>query len=500
MNIEQAYFCSVALVNMVFAFAGTQIKETDEHPRSIIYFIIAFFANFVSWFIYIFQVNVLLEMLSAITSTAFIWGMVLFACKRTLTNIPWATITVLFSLNCAAQLYYITNGSLIQYLHVSSLFVPIAFWAISYMFLKLKSNKYPADYVVAYAYFLMAFVVIARSVLMEVSPELFARSSMYSQIIWPAFSAVIGVFVLLSYTEEAQSKLKIESNTDQLTNIFNRRMFDKKLQKRVEETENQQVMSALIYLDLDGFKPINDQYGHYIGDQVLIELAHRLKTLCKNGDIAARLGGDEFAILTTNFVGPLDKTKQKIQQIALNIQKVIKQPIQSQGLLLQVDCSIGIHIIEPNSHSAHSVLLAADNAMYSSKKVQRGSITFSDEYSKAKYGLLTIGIEEIDTDHKELDKMIQFMIENPSSISTQMPIFITRTKQHFQNEVNISKQLNLNITPEHINQHEKILQHLELNFPLDDENSMLSSLMDIYTSLENHAIEFDTALNKHNSD
>ncbi|MDV7103808.1 diguanylate cyclase [Vibrio sp. TH_r3] len=496
MNLEQAYFCSVALVNLVFAFAGTQIKKIDKSSRSIIYFVVSFFANFVSWFIYVFEVTELLEILSAITSTTFIWGMVLFACSRTLTQTPWAIIAACFSLNCAAQLYFITQGTLIQYLHISSLFVPIAFWSISFMFLKLKKNRHPSDYIIAYTYVLMAFVIIGRSVLMEASPEIFARSSMYSQIIWPAFSAIIGVFVLLSYTEEAQTKLKIESNTDQLTNIYNRRKFDTKLKELVEDLATTNQFGALIYLDLDGFKPINDQYGHYIGDKVLIELADRLNKLCRNDDTVARLGGDEFAVLATNVSGPIDNAKLTTKQIAIKIQNVIKQPIVTHGLTLQVDCSIGVHVIQADLHSAHSVLLAADNAMYNSKNVKRGSITFSDEYSNAKYSLLTIGIDEIDQDHQKIDQMIQSMVDAPQNIKTEIPKLIELVRQHFQNEVNVSKQFKLNMTAEHIEQHKTILQQLELCLPQDDESIVLASLTEIYKRIENHALQFDSTLNK----
>ncbi|MDB1124931.1 hypothetical protein [Vibrio algarum] len=88
MSIEQAYFFSVALINLVFALAGARVKELENRANSIIYFMLSFFAYFVSWFIYVFEVNTLLEMLSALSSTIFVWGMVIFGCKRTETKVP----------------------------------------------------------------------------------------------------------------------------------------------------------------------------------------------------------------------------------------------------------------------------------------------------------------------------------------------------------------------------------------------------------------------------
>ena len=494
MAIEQAYFFSVALINLVFAFAATRVKELENRSNSIRFFMIAFFAYFVSWFIYVFEVGTMLEITSAFTSTIFVWAMVIFACKRTATKVPWLLIIGLFSLNCAAQLYFILQSDLTYYLHISGVFLPVAFGSISYMFLRLKTVRYPSDSVVGYAFLFMAFVIMSRSILMEVSPELFSQSSIYSQIIWPAFCAVIGVFALLSYTEEIQSKLEKESNTDQLTGIYNRRMFDSKLKHVLGKLIQHNHVGALIYLDLDGFKPINDRFGHYVGDTVLVELGSRLQHRCQFNEVVARLGGDEFAILIVNAGSSLDEAESHAQKVAQQIQQLVKNPINTHGLVLQVDCSVGIHMLSPNSQSAHIALREADNAMYRSKKSQRGSITFSSETPKANYSIAKIGIDEIDEDHQLLDDLIQTVHNNHRDFTDFRSLFKQQMKQHFQNEVKVSKRLGLNMTSEHIQQHAQIIKSLNELSSLADEDSVHEYLAIVHKILETHALEFDRAL------
>ncbi|MGF1843924.1 MULTISPECIES: GGDEF domain-containing protein [Vibrio] len=377
MSVEQAYYFSVALINLVFALAGTRVKELESHSHSIQFFMISFLAYFVSWFIYVFEVNIFLEILAAVSASIFVWGMVVFSSRRCGVNLPWVVPVGMFCLQVLAQIYALMVSDLKSYLHVSSVFLPIAFCAISYMFLKLKVKRHPSDIIVGYAFLFMTVVIIGRSILLEVSPDLFARSSLYSQIIWPAFCTTVGVFTLLSYTEEAQIELEKESNTDLLTGLYNRRMFDTKLTNGLDYMAHTSHFGVLIYFDLDGFKPINDQLGHYIGDEVLVELGARLKRSAQRHEVLARLGGDEFALLHTHLGKSEEQAKEKAEKLALKMQKLVNIPIQYEQHTIKVSSSIGVHMIAPGNQSEKDILTKADAAMYQSKAIKKGSITFS---------------------------------------------------------------------------------------------------------------------------
>ncbi|MDB1124932.1 GGDEF domain-containing protein [Vibrio algarum] len=329
---------------------------------------------------------------------------------------------------------------------------------------------------------------------MEISPDLFARSSMYSQIIWPAFCSIIGVFTLLSYTEEVQDKLALESHTDQLTGIHNRRMFDNQLKHTIETLSQTKSIGTLIYLDLDGFKPINDRYGHYVGDKVLVELSARLKKMCCSGQIVARLGGDEFAIIIYDLGSQIDEAQNKANDIAQNIQQLIKEPIHTHGLILQVDCSIGVHMLLPTSPGAHVALREADNAMYLSKNTKRGSISFSNTAPKTNYNIAKIGITEIDEEHQLLDDLLQSLRDGNYDFSAVKALVEERIKQHFNNEVEVSNKLGLNMTEEHIQHHIEVMSTIGELSDVSDKDSAHEYLTSIHKTLEDHALKFDCSL------
>jgi diguanylate cyclase (GGDEF)-like protein len=454
MSVEQAYYFSVALINLVFALAGTRVREHEGGSNSILFFMISFLAYFISWFVYIFEINKVLEIIGALTASTFVWGMVIFSSKRCSVNLPWQIPAGLFTLQCFTQIYTLQQSNLTGYFHVSAAFLPIAFFAIGYMFLKLKVERNPSDIAVGYAYITMALVVIGRSILLETSPEWFAQSSLYSQIIWPAFCATIGVFALLSYTEEAQRRVEKESNTDLLTGLNNRRMFDVELSNFLASSPN---YGALIFFDLDGFKPINDKYGHNIGDRVLIELGIRLKKSVPNNQILARLGGDEFALLLTGIGDVQSEARKQAKKIAQRMQKVIKAPIRFGEYTIQVTSSIGIHIITPGSQNEILILTEADNAMYQSKAIKKGSITFSDDLAKSGYLTAKIGVRDIDQEHEELDGLIHSLLNSKTITPDNIKSLKRGLKRHFNSEEKLSSDLELNMTAEHIQDHNKIL-------------------------------------------
>lgn len=369
MSTEQAYFFTVALINLVIAFSGTRVEDPDGKKKSILFFIIAFSANALSWVLYTFDINLFFKIISAILSSAFIWGMVVFSFKRCECNLPLVPLTIVFLINCFALAYFTYNSNFNGALHVSAIFVPSAFCIIGYLFMKIKKQRNPSDLILSYACFFMAVGVALRSVFLEFSPELFSKTSISSQIVWPAFSVISGIFSLLSFTEEAQLKLKQESNTDQLTSLANRRAMNKALNREWTIAIRHERPLALIMLDIDFFKLFNDNYGHPTGDECLKNVARVIQENAQRaGDVAVRYGGEEFLLILP------DTDSAAAQHLAEKICTSISLLAipHDQSPLGTITVSAGISVLTTSSYKNISELLqAADIALYQAKQMGR---------------------------------------------------------------------------------------------------------------------------------
>lgn len=161
------------------------------------------------------------------------------------------------------------------------------------------------------------------------------------------------------------------SHFDCLTNLPNRVHFEEELKKSIARANRSKKKMALLYMDVDNFKNINDNYGHLIGDKLLEKVAERLTSCIRINDLASRLSGDEFAIILDGIEKSSDA-----EQIAKKIISTMKEPIKFNGITLQVTLSIGIAIYPDNGKNHEVLLKNADNAMYCSKKTGHGRSHF----------------------------------------------------------------------------------------------------------------------------
>lgn len=372
MTTEQAYFFTIALINLVLAFSGTRINDPESKPKSILFFIVAFSANFLSWFLYVFDIGPILQVVSVILASVFIWGMVVFSYKRCEYRLPLTLISAIFIINCFILSYFTYTGQHYRALHVSAFFVPLAFCIISYLFLRIKKHRNPSDIILAYACLLMAIIVAARSLLLEFEPEIFSATIISSQVIWPAFSVISGVFSLLSFTEEAQLRLLKESNTDQLTGLANRRSMDKRLKEEWARADRNQSPLALVMLDIDFFKNYNDHFGHQAGDDCLKIVAKVLRQSGQRaGDLAVRYGGEEFLLILpgTDIVTAQQLAEKTCASIA-----GFKIPHQHSPLGI-LTLSAGVAVVShKNYQNSGELLRAADSALYLAKENGRNQV------------------------------------------------------------------------------------------------------------------------------
>jgi diguanylate cyclase (GGDEF)-like protein len=158
-----------------------------------------------------------------------------------------------------------------------------------------------------------------------------------------------------------------QATHDGLTGIANRAMFNEGLARQLAISQRSKAPLAVLYLDLDRFKAINDTYGHAVGDQLLIEAAVRLRSQLRKADMAARLGGDEFAVLLA------DSGAAEAALVVAKLDALMAQPYQLDGLQLTAAASIGVALYPQQGADLAALLDAADQAMYQAKAARRRS-------------------------------------------------------------------------------------------------------------------------------
>lgn len=174
-----------------------------------------------------------------------------------------------------------------------------------------------------------------------------------------------GVLIFHDITErqEAAELIRHMANHDALTNLPNRNNFNRRLPQAVALAERCNRILCLLFIDLDRFKPINDEYGHTVGDMVLTQVADRLRLVLRASDSVYRLGGDEFVILLEST-----GTVEGATTVAQKVIDSLGEPISARGHLCFIGASIGISVYPDDCDDAETMLRHADIAMYDAKK------------------------------------------------------------------------------------------------------------------------------------
>ncbi|MCO4786210.1 MAG: bifunctional diguanylate cyclase/phosphodiesterase, partial [Marinomonas atlantica] len=178
--------------------------------------------------------------------------------------------------------------------------------------------------------------------------------------------------------DQASQQVATLAYFDPLTDLANRRRFVEQLDKMVDSGIKQRQIGAVMYLDIDRFKTINDSLGHQVGDQLLMTLAQRLKGVVLDTAIVARFGGDEFVIMLPELSGHVDEAAEKAMSIASEIANVIAVPVQIGRNLIHCSASIGLTTFPQQDDSSSQVLRRADTAMYRIKAEGRNGYRFFD--------------------------------------------------------------------------------------------------------------------------
>ena len=199
----------------------------------------------------------------------------------------------------------------------------------------------------------------------------------------------LGTTVDITDRKLAEQQLGYLAHYDPLTGLANRAHAISRLQTLLRSSKRKHSFPALLFLDIDHFKTVNDTLGHDVGDQLLVEIGRRLREATRDSDCVARMGGDEFVIILTEAA-----SAQAAEQVARRVLQVFETPAAVAGREIFVGCSIGIAHCPPEGIDVEALLSRADMAMYQSKQLGRNCFSiYQDEMLRASIARMEIGAD-----------------------------------------------------------------------------------------------------------
>ncbi|MDX2370304.1 MAG: GGDEF domain-containing protein [Colwellia sp.] len=181
----------------------------------------------------------------------------------------------------------------------------------------------------------------------------------------------VSLFSDISKRKKAEDKIYHQANYDSLTGLANRNLFIDRFEQSIAVAKRENKSVALLFIDLDGFKHVNDNFGHSKGDQLLKYAAQRLETAVRTSDSIARLSGDEFAIMLCG-----DNDVYRNEKVATKVLTELAMPFQLAEKEAHVTASIGIAIFPDDGHLSEDLLAKADSAMYKAKEKGKNNVQF----------------------------------------------------------------------------------------------------------------------------
>ena len=205
---------------------------------------------------------------------------------------------------------------------------------------------------------------------------------------------------------EAESRVRHMAFHDPLTEIANRSLFAKYLERSINMARRHHEYTALLFIDLDNFKSVNDSLGHSVGDQLIVEISQRLLENIRDEDIVSRFGGDEFALLISRLDTNKQLAHEQANHLTEKIRKVVGQSMNISGNELRIGCSIGVTLFNNEITCAETLLKQADMAMYKAKNDGKNAVRFfeseMEDLVKTNYWVEQELHEAIEKDQLEL--------------------------------------------------------------------------------------------------
>jgi diguanylate cyclase (GGDEF)-like protein len=230
----------------------------------------------------------------------------------------------------------------------------------------------------------------------------------------------------LEAARQSEQRYARAARHDDLTALPNRRLFCELLQRSMARAARApEPRYAVLFIDLDGFKLVNDSLGHLVGDQFLVAISSRLQTQLRPSDVLSRLGGDEFAVLIEGFASP-----DEVCVVTERLQRSLRDPIRLQGRELYASASIGVVLGGPHYETVDDLLRDADIAMYRAKAAGRGGYQIFDPHMHATaVERLTLETElRHAVERHDFTLVYQPIVELPSSEICGLEAFVRWTR------------------------------------------------------------------------
>jgi diguanylate cyclase (GGDEF)-like protein/hemerythrin-like metal-binding protein/PAS domain S-box-containing protein len=287
----------------------------------------------------------------------------------------------------------------------------------------------------------------------------------------------VGTFTDITHKKAAEDEIRHLAFYDALTDLPNRMLLDDRLQQALVAAKRDDARIALLFLDLDKFKPINDSYGHDVGDQLLKDAARRILACVRESDTVARIGGDEFIVLLRT----VEDTRDALA-VAEKIRVALNQPFALKGHRLEVSSSIGLALYPAHGNDAFALSKNADIAMYQAKNAGRNAVRIfspdglaevAEERAGSSKGIVRLvwraaynsGNPVIDHEHRELFRLANVLLEK-TSVQSDEPLefdaafdtLLRHLVEHFTHEESILASHGYAQLAEHAAQHQGLVE------------------------------------------
>lgn len=378
MSTEQLYTLAMMQLALVIGLASWRVQPPLAERSGLRYLQLALLSDAVSWFFYLWPDNIYLLMLSSLTAGCNIWLLLAFALDRAGKNVQLLWLLPLIVLQAAGYTLLNDLGLEQESLHFMTLITAAVALPSAWLFWFVKPNRTVSDQCYAMVMLSWLLICVLRTLTVELSPDVLLSGYLVSQVLWPGLMAAYGLFAITGYLEEAQQRSKAEAMLDPLTGQLNRRGLQEVMQSCLAYLQRHQQPAALLMIDLDHFKTINDLYGHAVGDWVLAQIALQIKATLRQSDVLARYGGEEFLV----FLPKADETTA--QRAAERIRADVAALHWPHPLTpdYRQTVSIGGAMLQPGDDFQRQLALA-DQALYQAKALGRNRVEFAKAHSGA---------------------------------------------------------------------------------------------------------------------
>jgi hypothetical protein len=294
MTTEQIYTLAMMQLALVIFIASTRVAPPRQDLGSLRWFQLSVGFDAISWFFYLWPTDPLLLLISSLASASNMWLLLAFALTRCGKTVPWLVIGPMILVQAVGYTQLNLNGMTHAVLHFMTLITTLVAVPIAWLFWFKKANRTVSDQAFAVVMLCWLFACVLRTLAVEIEQYTVLSGYLVSQVLWPGIMAAYGLCVITGYLEETQLRLKAEAVLDPLTGQLNRRGLNETVAACLAYLRRNRQPAALLMIDLDHFKRVNDQLGHDGGDVVLVESAKAIKAMLRQSDVLARFGGEEF--------------------------------------------------------------------------------------------------------------------------------------------------------------------------------------------------------------